>query len=429
MENFRVNRIRLERTIEELASIGKETRGITRLPLSPKDLEAREYIMALMKEAGLEVKVDPVGNICAKRSQASDASLPSVMTGSHICTGTCYGKYDGTVGVLGALEAVRLLNERDITTVHPIEVVVFTAEEPERFKTTMPGSRSMAGKFQYEDFGRFKDKDGISIWEALMNAGYHPENFAFAQRTKETVKAYVEMHIEQGRVLEDAGKRIGIVTAIAAPTRFKYTISGRADHSGATPMGLRKDALCAAAELILAIERHGTEEAVHSSVATVGDIKVEPGGIVVVPGKAALWVDIRGIDFASRKRIVDSTEQTIARVRKERNVEIDIDPIYSAEPVPLSQKVIDVIKETCDELSIHALMMPSGAGHDAQQIATFTDVGMVFVPSVEGISHSPEEYTHIEDITLGTELLTHVLVKLSGRAEPGVWEAVEEKDM
>ena len=417
MRRFKVNLERLERTFEELACIGKEEIGITRLPLSPEDLEARSYVMDLMEEAGLEVRVDPVGNICAKRMQASDPSLPSVMTGSHICTGTHYGKYDGTVGVLGALEAIRLLNEQDITTVHPIEVVVFTAEEPERFKAFMPGSRCMAGKLTSEDLRIFRDKDGITLWDALVNAGYHPEDLASARRTRQTVKAYVEMHIEQGRVLEDAGKRIGIVTAIAAPTRFYVTITGRADHSGATPMGMRKDALCAAAELILALEQLGRAEARHSSVATVGYIKAEPGSMVVIPGKVTMSVDIRSVDSASKERMVNNVMRDIAKVSQERDVKIDIEMIHDAEPVPLSGRIIGTIKEACEELGIDALMMPSGAGHDAQQIASFTDAGMIFVPSVGGISHSPEEYTRMEDIALGTELLTHVLLKLSGQAQ------------
>lgn len=419
MENFKPDLKRLERTIEELASIGKDGIGITRLPLSQEDLEARRYVMDLMKEIGLEVKVDPIGNICGKRTQALDTSFPSVMTGSHICTGIHYGKYDGTVGVLGGLEAIRLLNEQDITTVHPIEVVVFTAEEPQRFKAFMPGSRSMAGGLTNEDLHNYKDEAGITLWEALASAGYHPGDLVSVRRTKETVKSYVEMHIEQGRVLEDAGKRIGIVIAIAAPTRFRIVMTGRADHSGATPMGLRRDALCAAAELVLALERYAIEESTHSSVATVGDIKVGPGSIVVIPGRATMLVDIRGIEPASKRRIVKRMERKIAKICKKRGVEFDIEPIHDAEPVSLSREIIEIIKKTSEELGIDALMMPSGAGHDAQQIATFTDAGMIFVPSVRGISHNPEEYTRMEDIALGTELLTHVLLKLGGKAEQG----------
>jgi N-carbamoyl-L-amino-acid hydrolase len=419
MARFEVNSERLERTIEELASIGKGETGITRLPLSPEDREARRYVMAVMEEAGLEVRADPVGNIYGKRMQAADASLPSIMSGSHICTGTNYGKYDGTVGVLGALEAIRLFNEQDITTVHPLEVAVFTAEEPQRFKGFQPGSQSVAGRLTGEDLRHFKDEDGISFWDALVSAGYHPENLTAARRTRETIKAYVEMHIEQGRVLEDAGKRIGIVTAIAAPTRFMVTITGRADHSGATPMGLRKDALCAAAELILAMEQYGRAEAEHSSVATVGYAKVEPGSMVVIPGQATISVDIRGIDSASKRRVFNNAQRKMADITQERDVNIDMEMIHDAEPVPLSDTVIGSIKETCGELGIDALVMHSGAGHDAQQIASFTDAGMIFVPSVEGVSHNPAEYTRIEDIALGTELLAHVLLKLSGEEQQG----------
>lgn len=416
MREFEVNSQRLERTIEELASIGKQTVGVTRLPLSAEDLEARRYVMRLMTEAGLEITVDPVGNIFGKRTRALHPSRPSVMSGSHICTGTCYGKYDGAIGVLGALEAVRLLNERDITTVCPIEVAVFTAEEPQRFKAFMPGSQCVAGKLSLEDLHRYRDDDGVTFWDALVSAGYHPEKLALAQRTRETIRAYVEMHIEQGRVLEDLGKRIGIVTAVAAPTRFMLTITGRADHSGATPMGLRKDALCAAAEIILALEGYGQAEASHASVATVGYIKAEPGSVVVIPGKVTMSVDIRGVDATSKRRIADNAKKEIEEVSGKRQVKVETQMIYDADPVPLSDRIIATIKETADELGIEALMMPSGAGHDAQQIATFTDAGMIFLPSVEGISHNPQEYTRLEDIVLGTKLLTHVLLKLGGEA-------------
>jgi len=416
VSRFEVNAQRLERTIEELASIGKQALGVTRLPLSAEDLQARRYVMQLMTEAGLAITVDPVGNIYGKRLRAADPSLPSVVTGSHICTGTCYGKYDGTVGVLGALEAVRLLNEHDVTTVFPIEVAVFTAEEPQRFKAFMPGSQCVAGKLSLEDLQRYKDDDGVTFWDALVKAGYHPDNLAAARRTRETMKAYVEMHIEQGRVLDDLRKSIGIVTAVAAPTRFTLTITGRADHSGATPMGLRKDALCAAAEIILALEAFGQAEASHSSVATVGYIKAEPGSVVVVPGKASMSVDIRGVDPASKHRVVDNAVKKIQEVSARRQVKIETQMIYDTDPVPLSDSIIATIKETADELGIDALMMPSGAGHDAQQMANFTDAGMIFLPSVEGISHNPQEYTRLEDIVLGTKLLVHVLLKLGGEA-------------
>jgi N-carbamoyl-L-amino-acid hydrolase len=417
MISFDVNVGRLQCTIEKLASIGRDDEGITRFPLSKQDLKARTFVMKLMREAGLEVRVDPIGNICAKRTQAQDPSLPSIMTGSHICTGYRYGKYDGTVGVLGALEAVRLLNEKNITTVHPIEIVVFTAEEPQRFKAFMPGSRAMAGNISTGDLRRYMDENGVTIWDALIKAGYHPENLNTAQRTKKSIKSYVEMHIEQGRVLEDAGKRIGIVTGIAAPTRFEVFITGRADHSGATPMGLRKDALCAAAELTLALEQYAQIEAKYGSVATVGNIVVEPGSMVVIPGKVRMLIDIRGIEPSSKKTLVEKTKEKIQKIAESRKIEMHYEVIHDAEPVPLSNKVMQVIKESCEALDIEYLMMPSGAGHDAQQIARFTDVGMIFVPSVRGISHSPDELTKIGDIALGTKVLTNVLVRLGGIAK------------
>jgi hydantoinase/carbamoylase family amidase len=415
VRELRVNSDRLAQTIEELASIGAGPKGITRLPLSVEDLQARRYVVALMEEAGLEVSIDPVGNIYGKRMLAADPSLPSVVTGSHICTGSHYGKYDGTVGVLGALEAVRLLNEAGITTSHPIEVAVFTAEEPQRFRAFMPGSRGVAGKLTAKELHGYKDEAGTSLWDALVSAGYHPQDLEQARRTRQTVKAYVELHIEQGRVLEDAGKHIGIVTAIAAPTRFMVTIVGRADHSGATPMKLRKDALCGAAQLVLAVEECGTAEAMHSTVATVGYLTVEPGSMVVVPGKVTLSVDIRSIDSTSKARAAQAVRESIIELSRLRGLEVSTEMIHEAEPAPLSDTVIGTIRQVCEGLGIDVLMMHSGAGHDAQQMASFTDAGMIFVPSVAGISHNPEEYTDLRDIALGTEVLAHVLLQLSGQ--------------
>jgi len=404
---------RIENNIEELGKIGKVGIGVRRLTFTPEDMKAREYIIDLMRQAELEVKIDAVGNIFGKRNKCLDSSLPSVMTGSHIDTPLLGGKYDGVVGVLGAIEAIRVLNENSVTTKHPIEVVVFAGEELARFGISFKGSFGVVGLLSEELLKKLKDKDGISYWDGMKNVGLNPADYKSAIRDPKTIKCFLEMHIEQGRVLEEAGKRIGIVQAIAGATRGSATFYGQADHAGATPMNLRKDALAAASEVVISLEKYSRQESYLGSVGTIGALDVEPGSMNIIPGKVTTSLEIRGINLESKKRIIANLNRKLSEVAAKRSMKIESEWSEDSDPTPVTQIMFKTIEEACMELGIDYLPMPSGAGHDAGFMARITDMGMIFVPSVKGISHAPEEYTCVEDISLGTKLLTNVLMRLS----------------
>ena len=410
------NRDRLVGTLETLATYGyREGHGVTRLSLDPADLAARRYVVGLLEEAGLGVRADPVGNLIARRSGADD-SLPPVATGSHIDTVVEGGKYDGALGVLGALEAIRLLNEAGIRTRHPLELIVFTGEEQGGFHAGTKGSRAMAGKLSPDDLRAWRDDQGRTFWAALQAAGYHPERLARAVRPPGSLCCFVELHIEQGRVLADAGARLGVVTAIAGLTTNRVEIRGRADHAGATPMGLRQDALAAAAEVVLAVERLARREARHGTVGTVGELRALPGFPATIPGLVKLWIDTRGVDDASKQRVLDGTIAALAEACRRRGLMCERELLVDELALPMSPQVVDELRAACEDVGVPPLLLPSGAGHDAQHMAALGPVGMLFVPSVGGVSHAPEEYTAPEDLCLGVQVLAHALVRLAGRA-------------
>jgi len=267
-----------------------------------------------------------------------------------------------------------------------------------------------------EQLRRWHDDQGVTFAEALAAAGYHPERLAEAVRPPGSLAYFVELHIEQGRVLEDAGKRLGIVTAIAGMTQYRVRIAGRADHSGGTPMALRRDALAGAAEVVLAVERLARAEAERGTVGTVGDLRVRPGFTVIIPGEVELWVDCRGGDDASKRRVLTGVDATLAEVCHRRGLVYEREVLLDEAALPMSPEVVAELEEACREVGTAPLLMPSGANHDTRHMAAIAPVGMLFVPSVEGISHAPEEYTRLEDICLGVQVLAHALVKLAGVA-------------
>jgi beta-ureidopropionase / N-carbamoyl-L-amino-acid hydrolase len=409
------NATRLQRTIDDLGAFGyREGHGVTRPSLSAEDMAGRRYVIDLMAEAGLTVRVDPVGNIIGTRLGLEPA-LPPVATGSHIDTVVEGGKYDGMVGVLGGIEVARLFDEAGLSTLRSLEVIAFTGEEQGGFRTGTKGSKAMAGKLTPDHLRQWRDEQGVSFWDSLAQAGYHPENLAEAARPPGSLFAYVELHIEQGKILEDAGKSVGIVTAIAGLTQYRVQIKGSPDHSGGTPMELRRDALVAAAEMVLAVERLARSESVHRTVGTVGDLRVSPGMTVVVPGKAELWIDVRGVDDASKRRVLAGIDDTLTEVCGRRGLACERSVIIDDQALPMSRLVIDELRAAGRDLGLEPLAMPSGANHDARHLAAITEVGMLFVPSVGGVSHSPEEYTAIKDICAGVQVLAHALLRLASR--------------
>lgn len=415
-----VNQRRLLRDLNAVSRIGAGDRGsVTRLVFSIKELRSRQLLIHLMSRAGLKVRVDRIGNIFG-RLESGDPKSPAVLAGSHLDTVIQGGKFDGPVGVIGALEAVRTLKENKVALSSPVEVVCFVGEESSRFGYSTLGSSLVAGEVKLPDLANAVDAHGTKLEDILSSMGIYRDNLAALKRDPETLKAYLELHIEQGPILEAKNKKIGVVTAIAAPTRFKVVLTGQADHSGTTPMEMRKDALVAAAEIITTVEevcsRHSDIEQ-GRVVGTVGALKIEPGVINAVPGKAELSIDIRSITAEAKDRAAGAVKRRAEAIATKRQIQIKILPIRRELPVALDERLIQVIKKECENGGIPHEIMPSGAGHDAMQMAKITRAGMIFVPSKRGVSHSPMEWTDPEDICLGTQLLLQTIIRVANDGE------------
>lgn len=404
-----------QRLENDFSAVGKfgplENGGFTRVAFSSEDMASREWLQQAMQEVGLEVSIDAFGNIRGRRKGVSD--LPPVVIGSHLDTVPEGGNYDGVVGVLAGLEVVRTLNDNNLQTKRPIEVINFSAEESSRFGMATMGSKALAGKLELGTLKRLVDKDGISLYQALKVCGYAADQIATATIALGQIHAFLEMHIEQGPVLETKGLSVGIVTSIAAPTRFKVSIEGRADHSGNTPMEMRKDALTGASELILGVERIADKEAGEKTVGTVGYLYVTPGAMNVVPGKVELGIDIRDVSMADKDQAVKAVIALMNEIAERRGLKISYQQLCNDEPVALSDKVIKTLKAAAEKAELPSLMMPSGAGHDAMNMARITDTGMIFIPSVGGVSHNIAEFSTMEDICAGTNVLLQATLQLA----------------
>lgn len=411
-----INQRRLLRDLNAVSRIGIGDHGsVTRLVFSIKELRSRQLMIHLMRQAGLQIHVDRIGNIFG-RLNGTNPKAPAVLVGSHLDTVIHGGKFDGTMGVIGALEAVRTLKEQKAPLRSPVEVVCFVGEESSRFGYSTLGSSLVAGEVHGGDLSNATDAQGNKLEDVLADLGIHRSNLRSLRRDPATVKAYLELHIEQGPILEAKGKPIGVVTSIAAPTRFKTIFTGQADHSGTTPMEMRKDALVAASELILALERicrRYSRVEKGRVVGTVGAIKIEPGVINAVPGAAELAVDIRSITATAKRRVVRLVEAKIRDIARRRKIPVQLFPIREEEPVPLDKRLVHLLKECCEKRKVSYEIMPSGAGHDAMQMAKITPAGMLFIPSRRGISHSPLEWSDPKDICLGTQLLLDAIVRVA----------------
>jgi hydantoinase/carbamoylase family amidase len=411
-----VNKRRLMRDLNSIGRIGLGSHGaVTRLVFSVKELRSRQVLIHLMRQAGLKIHIDAIGNIFG-RLDGLNPRAPAVLAGSHLDTVIHGGKYDGPVGVIGALEAVRTIRENHITVRSPVEVVCFVGEESSRFGFSTLGSSLLAGEVRPQDLANAVDQQGTKLAEVLAGLGISRRNLSAIKRNPKGLKAYLELHIEQGPILEAKRKKIGLVTAIAAPSRFRVVFTGQADHSGTTPMEMRKDALVASALLIEFVEktcRKFSSMAKGRVVGTVGAMKIEPGVINAVPGRAELSVDIRGITARSKDHVAKWVKQKAGAIARERGIGVEILPIREEDPVPLDKRLLRVTKELCDQKGLAYEIMPSGAGHDAMQMAKITPAGMIFVPSIRGISHNPMEWTDPEDICLGTQLLMETIIRVA----------------
>lgn len=401
-----VNGERIAELIRGLTQFGRTEAGITRLAYTNEDKAAQLWLLKQIEYLGLETREDAVGNLFLRRP-GLDPGLPPVACGSHLDTVIHGGAYDGMCGVVGALEAVHML--ADETLRRSIEIIIFRAEESSRFGFATMGSKLLTGKASPEFFDKGSRKGDLSFREALREWGCDPEEYRSAVIRPGTYQCFAELHIEQGKVLEETGHQIGIIHNIAAPTRFKLHIKGLADHSGATPMGFRRDALVSAAKLILAVETAATKEKGQGTVGTVGVVEVEPGSINVVPGKVTLWVDVRGVDQDSIQRTLKEIRQAAQGTARVDGVEIEEELLTADSPVALDEALAAQSEAICRQQNRSYLHMNSGAGHDAMHLAAICPTTMLFIPCKGGISHNPAEYAKNEDICAGVEVLAEIL--------------------
>ncbi|MFP7493002.1 M20 family metallo-hydrolase [Terribacillus saccharophilus] len=405
-----MNIIRLEKTLHDINRYGQSNEGITRLAYTKDDREAADYFYKLCEEAGMKVRVDACGNVIARR-EGNNPDLPVVACGSHLDTVMHGGQYDGTLGVIAGLEVVRSLNDQEIETDHPIEVIAFACEESARFGISTFGSKAMAGLLEKDSVAALRDGNGQTIHDAFSECNLDFDTFEDSSRQMEQFKVFLELHIEQGPVLEREGIQIGLVTGIAAPTRFEVTIQGQASHSGTTPMHYRKDAFLGAAEIALEIEKAAKSENVNGTVATVGVCEVKPGAMNVVPDFVEMKIDIRGISVQSKNRVIASLHDAMKQIREKRSLEIASKIIGDESPIELDSEVVQSLAKCCDDQGLSHMQMPSGAGHDSMNMARLCPTGMIFVPSKDGLSHHCNEYTAIEQIGAGASLLEAEIIK------------------
>lgn len=399
-----VNGDRLNRSIAQLAEIGKlPGGGVSRIAYSPEDLLARQLVQSWMVEAGMTVRIDAAGNIIG--TYAGQQETGALSTGSHIDTVPVAGRYDGVLGVLAGIEVVRVLRENAIRLVHPIEVIVFTDEE-----TSVIGCKAMAGTV-VNDPEYYRRKDGTSIQTCLERIGGDWSKLATARRHASEIAAFVELHVEQGGVLESTGDPIGVVKGIVGQYRYLVTVTGRPNHAGTTPMNMRKDALVAASQMVLAVNALATQTP-GEQVATVGTFNVSPNATNIVPSRVDLSIDIRDLSQTHLDYLVGELKQQFAQIAAATQTEIVMTQALHVLPTLAAAQIEDAIAQVCQQLGLSYCHLPSRAGHDAQEIGRFTDMGMIFVPSLAGVSHAEDEYTSPEQCTQGTVVLLQTFLQL-----------------
>jgi N-carbamoyl-L-amino-acid hydrolase len=407
IKRFEPNIDRIQRDILALSRITSPTEpGYTRLSFTDEDRRAREYIARLMEdEARLTVRIDPVGNIVGRREGKKEKS--AVLLGSHLDTVRGGGRFDGVSGVIGAIEVARRFEEMRIENMHPVEVVAFIAEEPSPFGLSTIGSRGMAGKLSPELLESLRDDAGRTLEKAIREMGGDPSNISKAKRSSKGLLTYLELHIEQGSYLYSKNIPIGVVTGIVGISRGKVEILGENDHSGTTPMDVRKDALVAGSEAVLALEKVCAKLA--GVVGTVGRVEVFPNSSNVIPGRMVLDMEIRSLKEDLLRQAASSFREALEWIRQKRGVQILFEIEISSKPVVFHLNMVKRVMDVCEQLGIPHTQLTSGAGHDANHLAEVAPAGMIFVPSKDGRSHCPEEWTEFEQICLGTEVLACTL--------------------
>ncbi len=398
-------RINVERLQQDLLTLGEIGRtpdgGVSRVAFTPADLRGREYVIGRLEAAGCTVDQDAAGNLIGRYPGLND-SLPAIMVGSHIDTVPNGGIFDGALGVLAGIESIRALQENSLELRHPLEVAVFAAEEGSSLGGTF-GSRAMAGLVRTETLS---DWEKTALAANLQAYGLPAAELNLAKRSPATLKAFVELHVEQGGVLEEKRVPIGLVYGIVGIYRYEVVVRGEANHAGSTPMSRRNDALVKAARLIQAVQEYTMEES-DELVGTVGSIQVQPNVINVIPGEVHFTVELRDISAWSPVMVLERLKQLAKTLGG-----VEFRKISEKEPVRLHPGILEKIRLACRNLSVEHQVMPSAAGHDAVSMSYITPTAMLFVPSRGGISHSPQEWTDWEAVGRGAEVLLHTILAI-----------------
>ena len=414
--DFHINPQRLWATLEKLSEFGRPASagfeaGVTRLGFSAEDLAARAYVTGLLREASLTVRVDPAGNLFARREGTEN--LPVLLFGSHIDSVPNGGNFDGDVGSMGAFEVMRTLHDRGVKTRHPLELVIWVNEEGHHFGKAVFGSAAAAGLLTPDVIDR-RDSDGLTLADWLRRYGQDPARFADARIAPGALAGYLELHIEQGGILDAKGTPIGVVQGIVGINWWTCTAEGFANHAGTTPMDRRQDAFAAAARAVLAVREEVRAEP-GRQVGTVGYAKVEPGARNIIPGRVEFPVELRDLDADKVARIWVRIEQRFRQIALEENVKINCVPLSRDIPARTDPVFQQATRNAAGAVHLATLDLPSGAGHDAQNMAHLAPIGMIFVPSRGGISHSPREYSSPDQVANGAEVLYRTLLLLDQR--------------
>jgi allantoate deiminase len=409
LTNLAIDRAELEELIVSLGRVGAlASGGLFRPVYGDAWLEAIALIEQWAFARGLPARRDALGNLYVRLEGRSDG--PVVLTGSHIDTVRSGGRFDGALGVVGGLLALAALKRHSGQPDRTIELVALCEEEGSRFHANFLGSRAITGTLKDEELDQILDDDGLSIADGMLRIGLDPGRVNEAKRAD--IGAYIELHIEQGRVLQDHAQPIGLVHTITGIRHAELRVTGRVDHAGTTPMRLRHDAGLAAAEMMLAAAR-AAEDLGPPSVATVGQLQLGPGAINIVPGWARLTLDARHPDATQLARLVTSIERSAGDIAELRDVDLTITPLVNVPPAPMDEGLLTVLRDSVQSSGLSAVEMASGAGHDAQIMASRFPSAMIFVPSLDGRSHCPEEYTSTEDAARGVEVLAAALYRLA----------------
>ena len=402
---LRINSRRINEHLSALSEFGRNPQGgVSRLAYSEADKVGRDYASGLMRESGLQVRIDAAGNIIGRRD-GSDPKLPVLIIGSHIDSVPEGGNYDGNVGSMGAIEVAQVLRENGLVTRHPLEVIIFQNEEG-----GLIGSRAIDGELTEKELD-LVSRSGKTIREGIRFIGGDPATLSTARRRRGDIAAYLELHIEQGGILDSEKLNIGIVEGIVGINWWDVTIEGFANHAGTTPMNQRHDALLAGAKFIEAVNRIVTSVP-GRQVGTVGRIQSLPGAPNVIPGKVVLSLELRDLDSAKISQLYAKIVVEARQIAEASGTKFDFKEINVNIPAPTDERIRRFISESAGDLGLSTKTMPSGAGHDAQDMARLGPVGMIFIPSVGGISHSPREFSRPEDIANGVNVLLHTLLKL-----------------